>query len=115
MLCMRCGYCCVKYSVVIINPKYINEDLNFDDPSIESKLMYKPSDEWCPHLTKKNKSSFHCSVHNKTWYKNTPCFSHTQIEPSEDSKCRMGDYVNNKNREIKREIMSLKSKKGNQK
>ena len=108
MICLKCGYCCVKYGVVIINPKYINEELDFEDPDFEKKLQFKESDKWCPHLIEKSKFIYSCKIHKKPWYKNTPCFNHTQIESSDISKCRMGNYVNGKNKYLKNHIRSLK-------
>jgi hypothetical protein len=107
MICLRCGYCCVKYDTIIINPKYINEKLDFEDPSIEEKILFKEHNKWCPHLTEK-KLMYSCKVHDKPWYKDTPCYNHTQIESSDNKKCRIGDYVKGKNKYLKNQIKSLK-------
>ena len=108
MLCLRCGYCCVKYDVIIVDPKYIDDDLDFDNESIQEKLMHKTYNKWCPHLIEKNKSIFSCKIHNKPWYDLTPCFEFGQIESSSDTKCRMGDYILHKNKQLKNHIRSLK-------
>ena len=107
MKCLRCGYCCIKYDVIIIDPKYINTELNFEDISIQEKLMIKKSNTWCPHLEENNKHTFNCKVHNKPWYNMTPCFEFGQIEQSKLDKCRTGNYVS-KNEKFKEHLRSLK-------
>ena len=105
MICLNCGYCCVEYSVMIINPKYIDEKFDDDieqiliglDKNIESDLIiYKESGIKCPHLYNQD-GKLLCKIHNKSWYKLTPCFNHTQIETS-NSKCRLGQYIINNNK-----------------
>ena len=49
--------------------------------------------ERCPHLRGDKPGEFSCSVHDKSWYPETPCFSHGQIERSPDEVCRMGEYL----------------------
>ncbi|RKX21666.1 MAG: hypothetical protein DRP45_12045 [Candidatus Zixiibacteriota bacterium] len=49
--------------------------------------------EPCPHLRGSKPGKFFCAIHDKPWYKETPCFQHTQIERSPNDKCRMGKYV----------------------
>lgn len=106
MRCLRCGYCCIKYCVVVVKPEYIDEDLNFEDLSIREKLMFKDSDIWCPHLEELNKFTFSCKVHDKPWFNKTPCFDFSQIEQSE-SNCRLGTYVSNC-KEVREYLRSLK-------
>ena len=48
--------------------------------------------ERCPHLVGDVPGEFSCAVHDCSWYPDTPCFSHTQIERS-DTNCRMGEYI----------------------
>ena len=107
MICLRCGYCCIKYDVVIIHPKYIHEPIDVLDKSVMEKFMIKRGGKWCPHLEEINKHTFSCKVHDKPWFKNTPCFDYSQIEQAELDKCRMGIYVN-KNREMKEHLRSFK-------
>jgi len=49
--------------------------------------------ERCPHLRGDKPGSYSCAVHNRPWYKDTPCYSHGQIESDPSSPCRMGTYL----------------------
>ena len=49
--------------------------------------------ERCQHLMGNKPGEFSCAIHNKKWYKDTPCFQHGQIERSKDDVCRMGEYI----------------------
>lgn len=85
MKCLRSGYCCIHYDVVII-----------DDPEkglAEDNLIHKPSGIVCQHLKGDNQGSYSCSLHDYPWYKETPCFSHGQIEESPENNCRLGEYI----------------------
>lgn len=87
MICLRCGYCCHVSLVVIV-----------DDPAkgiaknnlIAVNLLEEGA---CKHLVGHIPGQFSCAIHNKTWYKKTPCFKHGQIEAHPDCECRMGRYV----------------------
>ena len=85
MLCVKCGYCCHRYMVVIIDDpeKGFNED-NF---------IVHEGDGPCKHLRGDKPGEYSCAVHDYPWYKRTPCFSHGQIEVSKDCVCRMGEYL----------------------
>ena len=78
MICLRCGYCCHKYLVVIV------KDPN--KPLDETNLIVHHGDGNKP-------GEYSCSVHSKEWYKETPCYAFTQIESSPNEECRMGRYV----------------------
>ena len=85
MKCLRCGYCCHKYLVVIV-----------DDPNKgieEDNLIAHNGDGPCKHLEGNKPGEYSCKLHNKKWYKETPCYSHGQIEKSPDSECRIGRYI----------------------
>lgn len=47
----------------------------------------------CKHLQGSEPGKYSCAVHDRKWYKKTPCFSHGQIERSPDDECRMGRYI----------------------
>jgi hypothetical protein len=47
----------------------------------------------CPHLEGSKPGEYRCAIHNKDWYPETPCFSHSQIEKSPDSPCRIGEWI----------------------
>lgn len=87
MICLRCGYCCISYDVIIV-----------DDPKkgiIEDNLKHKPTGEKCQHLIGEKPGEYSCAIHNESWYEETPCYRHTQIEP-ENKPCRMGEHLLNK-------------------
>jgi hypothetical protein len=50
----------------------------------------------CKHLVGEESGKYSCIIHDKEWYKDTPCFSHGQMESSPDNVCRLGDYILNK-------------------
>lgn len=90
MKCLRCGYCCIELSVIIIDPKYTSEDIHlFDLP--EEAFIHKPSSKICPHLEIKN-NMVKCKIHEFKWYKETPCYQYSQIE-YRDSICRIGQAI----------------------
>lgn len=85
MKCLRSGYCCIHHDVIII-----------DDPEIGYKRengIHKPAGEKCKHLTGNTPGEFACSIHEKRWFKKTPCGSHGQIEQSINDPCRLGEYI----------------------
>ena len=87
MICLQCGYCCKNYLVAIVN-----------DPKlgiIESNIIIKPENT-CPHLEKFD-DKYICKIHEYEWYKETPCFDHSQIE-NINEECRIGKYLINKNK-----------------
>ena len=85
MKCLRCGYCCVEYDVVIV-----------DDPEIgpeAENLKYKPSGTRCQHLRGDAIGQYSCAIHDYPWYEETPCYGHGQVEQSPDDPCRIGEYM----------------------
>jgi len=84
MKCLRCGYCCTKYAVIIV-----------DDPEkgpVEDNLKPHLGDGPCQHLEGEKPGKYHCRIHHYPWYKETPCFEHTQIG-KDDEPCRIGQWV----------------------
>jgi len=81
---MRCGYCCIKYSVIIIKDP--------DLPISDKNLLYKETDKRCPHLIGEDMGDFSCAIHNHPEYEDTPCYNHTQIERKE-TNCRLGEHL----------------------
>ncbi len=68
MVCVKCGYCCHKYAVVII-----------DDPEkglVEENLIIHKGDGPCKHLRGDKPGEYSCAVHDYPWYNRTPCFSY---------------------------------------
>lgn len=85
MKCLRCGYCCIKYMVVIV-----------DDPALglaEDNLIIKNTDEWCKHLVGNKPGEYSCAIHDYPWYDQTPCWQYTQVELSLDDPCRTGEWM----------------------
>lgn len=88
MKCLRCGYCCKNYVVVIVDDpeKGITED---------NLIVHKGKDEPCQHLKGNNPGEYTCKIHDYPWYEETPCSSHGQIESSPDDVCRLGEFILN--------------------
>jgi len=89
MRCLRCGYCCIYYDVMILKPglDFANlKTVKMDD------IEYKGSNIPCPHLEQVD-NVLRCKIHHFKIYKKTPCFDFTQIEQHSDCNCRMGDYI----------------------
>ncbi len=89
MKCLKCGYCCINYMVVIV-----------DDPKkglCEDNLIgHLGKGKPCKHLIGNTPGKYSCAIHDYEWYKETPCYKHTQIEDSSDCVCRIGQYqINN--------------------
>ncbi len=89
MICVRCGYCCIMYMVVIVKPECV------DKPDFKSQdtFIVKEDPNECPHLSFDEDGRASCTIHDKSWYKKTPCFSHGQIEASPDCECRLGAHI----------------------
>ena len=93
MKCLRCGYCCHKYVVMIV-----------DDPEkgiTEGNMIAHMGDGPCKHLEGNKPGEYSCKLHNKKWYKETPCFNHGQIESSPTDECRLGRYILDNNKTFK--------------
>ncbi len=57
--------------------------------------------ERCPHLRGDKPGKFSCAIHDRSWYHETPCASHGQIERSVNTRCRTGVYMMKEWREKK--------------
>jgi len=64
---------------------------NPDLGPVEGNLILKP-DGPCKHLVGDKPGEYSCALHDKKWYKETPCFQHGQIE-RQNSPCRMGKHL----------------------
>ena len=87
MKCLRCGYCCKAYMVVIV-----------DDPEkgiSEDNLKARKGDDSCQHLKGDKPGEYSCAIHDYPWYKKTPCYTHGQIEHDENDECRLGRWILN--------------------
>ncbi len=93
MKCIRCGFCCIEYDVVIVKPEFVDDfdHENFNEDQ-EHKLMFKGCGEKCPHLQiNTDDHTTSCSVHNKPWFSGTPCDTH-HVMGDADKPCRIGEY-----------------------
>jgi hypothetical protein len=94
MICLRCGYCCIQYDVIIVDDPDIGPP--DDTPFVKdfsANLKHKPTGERCQHLTGEACGEYACAIHDRPWYKETPCYQHGQIERSKDTPCRMGKHL----------------------
>ena len=86
MKCLRCGYCCMNLSVIVV-----------DDPQegiIDGNLIpHNGENTKCKHLAGEKPGEYTCNIHNEEWYNETPCYSHGQIEANTKCNCRMGQYI----------------------
>lgn len=86
MKCLRCGYCCKHYMVVIVD--------NPEKGIVEGNLIVSEGNGVpCKHLIGEKPGEYRCAIHDYPWYKKTPCFSHGQIEASVDCVCRLGEHI----------------------
>lgn len=84
MKCLRCGYCCIMYDVMIID----NPELGI----VEGNIIHKSTGQYCKHLVGTKIGEYACAIHDHPEYKNTPCYDYGQIEESVNTLCRMGVY-----------------------
>lgn len=83
MTCVRCGYCCTKLLVVIV----VDPDKG---PTYDNLKAINCLEEPCPHLRGDTPGGYSCSVHDRPWYKETPCYQYNLETP-----CRVGPYLMN--------------------
>lgn len=86
MRCLRCGYCCKQYMVMIVR----NPEKGIAPGNI---VAHTGGGKPCRHLRGSGPGKYRCAIHDRPWYKDTPCFQHGQIEKSPDDPCRIGEYV----------------------
>lgn len=86
MKCLRWGYCCHHMAVSIVDDPEIGvtED-NIDGNEGNGKA--------CKHLSGDTPGEYSCNIHEYSWYPETPCFSHGQIEKNVSDECRTGRYM----------------------
>jgi len=90
MKCLRCGYCCCSYMMLVVKPEVATEDFKMNKVTEDDVLFINGSP--CPNLSWHGTTAI-CALHHYKWYKKTPCYSHGQIEESKDCVCRMGEYM----------------------
>ena len=94
MICLRCGYCCKKCMVVIVDDP--DKGILDNGRGGYDNLIVHEGDGPCKHLEGNKPGEYSCKVHDRKWYKKTPCFSHGQIEENKNCECRLGRYILNK-------------------
>lgn len=95
MICLRCGYCCIYYDVILPNGDH------------------KPNNVECPYLKWKDHIAV-CTIHGKNWeikeengivhkgvWEETPCGQFSQIETNPNTPCRVGVHITKKQRSKK--------------
>lgn len=86
MKCLRCGYCCIHYDVMIV----VSTDPDLDFGALqEGDVMHKPAGVHCPHLSMIDGEAS-CAIHDFDWYELTPCARHSQIG---GDTCRIGEGI----------------------
>lgn len=85
MKCLRCGYCCKNYLVPVVD----DPEVGINDGNI---IAHMGNGTPCKHLIGNSPGKYSCGIHHYPWYKETPCFSHTQIE-RDDTNCRLGEHI----------------------
>jgi len=87
MICLRCGHCCINYMVAIVD----DPDKGISDDNI---ICHSGEGTPCKHLEGNKPGKYSCQIHDKEWYKKTPCFRHGQIERG-NTECRLGRFIIN--------------------
>ncbi len=88
MKCLRCGYCCVQYDVIIVD----DPNLGIPRDVSSTNFRHKPTGQRCQHLRGDQMGRLSCAVHNYPWFEETPCHSHRQVEDKPSTECRMGRF-----------------------
>lgn len=86
MKCLRCGHCCKHFWVQIVD----DLTLEIDEGNV---ITHEGDGTSCKHLEGNKPGEYACKIHDYPWYKETPCFSHGQIESSPDNVCRLGEFI----------------------
>lgn len=92
MICVHCGLCCYDYTVVIIDNKFIDFDGEDANNLPQEAFVIKSGNEPCPYLEWSGDNS-KCKVHNKPWFKSTPCYDFGQVENDPNTVCRLGQWI----------------------
>lgn len=84
MICLKCGYCCKYLAVTIVNhPEKGLKENNFD--------FQEGTGKSCKHLRGSKPGEYSCILHDKPWYKQTPCYAYMQ--EGTQVKCRIGEGI----------------------
>lgn len=93
MSCVRCGRCCF-YLVPVVSKEYSDkENLDIETLPEEGFVLVDGETTFCPHLSWDDINDVAtCGIHDKIWFKQTPCYRHANSE-FEELPCRIGPYV----------------------
>jgi hypothetical protein len=94
MICLRCGHCCHNIPKVLLSIVTYTGSKNKEPESL-NVIDAGETIERCPHLRGDRPGEYFCIIHDRSWYKETPCYSHGQIERSPADKCRVGQNILN--------------------
>ncbi len=95
MICLRCGFCCIPYMMPI--PTNPDNKYGKDYPQVDADIK-TTKDKFCfflcPYMIIHDQDNLKCScqIHEKEWFKYTPCGRWTQLENNNDP-CRLGQLV----------------------
>jgi hypothetical protein len=84
MICVRCGYCCTSLLAVIV----VDPELGIREDNLRGINMLE---ERCPHLCGDEPGGYSCAIHDRPWFKDTPCAEYQSHWP--DQTCRLGAYL----------------------
>jgi hypothetical protein len=96
--------------VIIVAPEWVeryNPNEN-DFEKFQEQVYFKHEGEICPHFSWDGDTAV-CAIHEKFWFKGTPCGSHGQIESDKSDLCRTGKYIRDKHINV-REVFFQESK-----
>lgn len=87
MICLRCGYCCQNYAVILPDGSF------HEGGGIDCKfLTWEGSKAVCTVHEKAAVVHDEEGVVHKIPWEKTPCGRHTQIERG-NTNCRLGEYI----------------------
>lgn len=86
MICLHCGYCCLKLFVPVII------DIDKEMCGEDNVLVLTGDRTRCPHLKGDKPGEYFCAIHEHDKFKLTPCYAYTQIENG-NTPCRIGTYT----------------------
>lgn len=87
MKCLRCGYCCCHYLVIIL----IDPNKGLIEENVKGHGTNGP--ERCMHLRGHKFGEYSCAIHDHPLYSETPCASHNSDTETGTGECQIGKYV----------------------
>jgi len=85
--CLRCGYCCQRLLVVVVD----DPDGPLAEPNLMTFGLSGDGSDPCKHLRGAEPGSYSCAVHDRPWYPRTPCAAYQSHWP--ERKCPMGVFI----------------------